>query len=62
MSFNGHTNWVRCAKFSPDGRLITSCSDDKTIKVWDITSGQCVKTFNEIKGLLSILNSKKYIE
>lgn len=60
MSFNGHTNWVRCAKFSPDGRLITSCSDDKTIKVWDITSGQCVKTFNEIKGLLSILNSKVY--
>lgn len=54
MSFNGHTNWVRCAKFSPDGRLLVSCSDDKTIKVWDIISGQCIKTFNEIKGMLDI--------
>lgn len=50
MSFNGHTNWVRCAKFSLDGRLLVSCSDDKTIKVWDIISGQCIRTFNEIKG------------
>ena len=28
-SFLEHTNWVRCARWSPDGKLIASCSDDK---------------------------------
>lgn len=51
MSFVNHTSWVRCAKFSLDGRLIVSCSDDKTIKLWDVISGQCIKTFNDVKGI-----------
>jgi len=36
---------IRCAKFSPDGKLLVSCSDDETIKIWDITSEQRIKTF-----------------
>lgn len=51
MSFVCHTSWVRCARFSLDGRLIVSCSDDKTIKLWDVTSKQCIKTFNDVKGI-----------
>ena len=51
MSFTGHTNWVRCARFSPDGKLIVSCSDDKTLKIWDTTSNRCIKTFNELNGM-----------
>lgn len=52
MSFVCHTSWVRCARFSLDGRLIVSCSDDKTIKLWDVISGQCIKSFNDVKGIM----------
>lgn len=30
----GHTNRINAASFSPDGQLIASVSDDRTIKIW----------------------------
>lgn len=35
----GHTGWVRCVTYSPDGTLIASGSDDKSIKIWDAKTG-----------------------
>jgi WD40 repeat protein len=33
FTLSGHTNWVRSAQISPDGRLAVTGSDDKTVKV-----------------------------
>ena len=30
--------------FSPDGTKVASGSDDDTVKVWDVTSGECLQT------------------
>ena len=32
--------------YSPDGKNIASGSGDKTIKVWNAQTGQCVSTLN----------------
>ena len=34
--FEGHTDEVNAVKWSPDGALLASCSDDGTAKVWSL--------------------------
>ena len=38
----GHTRGVSSVSFSVDGSRIVSGSDDKTVRVWDAVSGECV--------------------
>tara|TARA_B110000208_G_C11732577_1_gene416949 strand:- start:3 stop:1511 length:1509 start_codon:yes stop_codon:yes gene_type:complete len=40
-SLLGHSNWVNSARFSPDGSLAVSGSDDKTVRIWDVASHAC---------------------
>ena len=47
----GHTDFVNSVSFSPDGSRIVSGSEDKTMRVWDAVSGECVRV---VEGTSSI--------
>ena len=51
----GHTSWIFSVAFSSDseavatlgasGQTLASGSDDRTVRLWDISTGQCLNTF-----------------
>jgi WD40 repeat protein len=42
LTLRGHTDRVHGAAYSPDGKRIASCGDDKTVLVWDAVTGKVV--------------------
>ena len=53
----GHSGYVYSVAYSPDGTKIISGSYDKTIKIWNTNTGQCLKT---LEGHLYFVNSVAY--
>ena len=46
QDFLGHTERVRSIDVSPDGQWVVSGSEDKTVRVWEVATGRCVRTWN----------------
>jgi WD40 repeat protein len=44
-SFEGHSQPVYYLTFSPDGKMLVSMSGDKTIKLWEVSTGRYIRTF-----------------
>lgn len=44
-TLRGHTEWVNCVKLHPKSFSCFSCSDDTTIRMWDIRTNSCLKVF-----------------
>jgi GTPase SAR1 family protein len=40
----GHEGWVPSVAISPDGTWTASASHDKTVKIWDLQTGECRAT------------------
>ena len=38
--FSGHTAAIKCLAFSTDGKRLATGSDDKTVRLWDVSTGR----------------------
>src|SRR5262245_44542803 len=48
-----HSSEITSLAFAPDGGQVLSGSKDRTIKLWDIATGQLVRTFEGHQGGVS---------
>ena len=46
-SFNQHTERVNSIQVDEKSNKLISASNDKTIKIWNLNSGECLKTLND---------------
>lgn len=47
-ALGGHRGKVTGISFSPDGQMLASCSEDGTIKLWQMPDGQLLHSFNNV--------------
>jgi WD40 repeat protein len=48
----GHTHSINSARFSPDGRLIATASQDNTARVWRVADGRSIATLRGHRGMI----------
>ncbi|KAA0191939.1 hypothetical protein HAZT_HAZT011102 [Hyalella azteca] len=46
LQFLGHKSVVRALAVHPLGKILATGSDDHTVKIWEISSGRCIRTLD----------------
>jgi WD40 repeat protein len=54
QTLEGHSDRVNSVAFSHDSARLASASGDKTVKIWDASSGECLQTLEIGKALFNI--------
>jgi len=56
QTFEGHKSKVSAVAYSKDGNLAVTGSNDKTIKVWDLNTGECMQTMTGHRGQITCIS------
>ncbi len=61
QTLTGHRDFVRSVSVTPDGRRAVSGSNDKALRVWDLASGECLRTLDAIGSVYSATPDGRHV-
>ena len=61
LTFEGHTHTVNAVAISPDGKTLVSCSEDRTVRFWDIQTGTQKKQVDFLGNALAFSLDNKLL-
>jgi COMPASS component SWD3 len=53
-TLEGHERSVAAVKFSGDGKLLATASADKTVRVWDVATGEVTRCLKQHDKVLNV--------
>jgi WD40 repeat protein len=64
-TLNEHSGPVFCADFSPDDKYFLSGSADKTIRLWDVNTDDCIRVFkghsDEVRAVAFLPGGRQFV-